>query len=97
MMNIFIHLDTYHMNIEEVSMAKGFADAGTHLGYVHVSESNPGAPGRGYVGLGWQLFGAQVGRVGWCVDAEKFVYLASEIASGLGDLVSGYGRSCKRD
>ena len=38
MMNIFIHLDTYHMNIEEVTMAKGFADAGTHLGYVHVSE-----------------------------------------------------------
>ena len=73
MMNIFIHLDTYHMNTEEVSMAKGFA------------------------GLGWQLFEAQVGRVGWCVDAEKFVYLASEIASGLGDLVSGYGRSCKRD
>jgi D-psicose/D-tagatose/L-ribulose 3-epimerase len=97
MMNIFIHLDTYHMNIEEVSTAKGFVDAGTHLGYGHVSEPNPGAHGRGYVGLGWQLFGAQVGRVGWCVDAEKFVYLASEIASGLGDLVSGYGRSCKRD
>ena len=79
MMNIFIHLDTYHMNIEEVSMAKGFVDAGR-------------------IGL-WavQLFEAQVGRVGWCVDAEKFVYLASEIASGLGDLVSGYGRSCKRD
>ena len=26
--NIFIHLDTYHMNIEEVGMAKRFADAG---------------------------------------------------------------------
>ena len=78
-------------------MAKGFADAGTHLGYMHVSVSNPGAPGWGYVGLGWQLFEAQVGRVGWRFDAEKFVYLASEIASGLGDLVSGYGRSCGRD
>jgi D-psicose/D-tagatose/L-ribulose 3-epimerase len=40
MMNIFIHLNTYHKNIEEVSMAKGFVDAGTHLSYVHVSESN---------------------------------------------------------
>ena len=45
--NIFIHLDTYHMNIREVIMAKGFADAGEHLGYVHLSESNWGVPGRG--------------------------------------------------
>ena len=45
--NVFVHLDTYHMNIEEVSMAQGFADAGEHLGYVHLSESNRGVPGRG--------------------------------------------------
>ena len=55
-----------------------------------LSESNRGVRAGSFLG-------AQVGRVGWCVDAEKFVYLASEIASGLGDLVSGYGRSCKRD
>ena len=35
------------MNIEEVSMAKGFANAGGHLGYVHLSEPNRGVPGRG--------------------------------------------------
>lgn len=45
--NIFIHLDTYHMNIEEVGMAKCFADAGEHLGHVYFSESNRGVPGRG--------------------------------------------------
>ena len=47
--NAFIHLDTYHMNIEEVSMAEGFADAGKHLGYVHLSESNRGVPGLGTI------------------------------------------------
>ena len=45
--NIFIHLDTYHMNIEEVGMAKRFADAKEHMGYVYLSESNRGVPGRG--------------------------------------------------
>ena len=47
--NIFIHLDTYHMHIEEVSFADGFRDAARYLGYVHVSESNRGQPGRGMV------------------------------------------------
>ncbi|SMC82310.1 sugar phosphate isomerase/epimerase family protein [Primorskyibacter flagellatus] len=50
--NLFIHLDTYHMNIEEVSFAQGFADCGPHLGYVHLSESNRGAPGTGMID--WQ-------------------------------------------
>jgi len=47
--NVFIHLDTYHMNIEEQSMADGFRDCGAFLGYVHLSESNRAAPGRGCV------------------------------------------------
>ena len=47
--NVFIHLDTYHMNIEERSMAQGFRDCGAFLGYVHLSESNRGAPGNGCV------------------------------------------------
>ena len=47
--NVFVHLDTYHMNIEEVSYAKGFRDCGEFLGYVHLSESNRGAPGAGTI------------------------------------------------
>jgi D-psicose/D-tagatose/L-ribulose 3-epimerase len=45
----FVHLDTYHMNIEE----KGFRDpivaTGDLLGYVHLSESDRGTPGTGNV------------------------------------------------
>ncbi|OIP87877.1 MAG: xylose isomerase [Rhodobacterales bacterium CG2_30_65_12] len=48
--NVFIHLDTYHMNIEEKSYAQGIRDCGSFLGYVHLSESNRGTPGAGTIG-----------------------------------------------
>jgi len=47
--NVFIHLDTYHMNIDERSFTAGFRDCGPFLGYVHLSESNRAAPGHGTV------------------------------------------------
>src|ERR671917_780369 len=47
--NVFVHLDTYHMNIEE----KGFYDpivaSGTRMHYIHLSESDRGTPGTGNV------------------------------------------------
>ncbi len=47
--NVFIHLDTYHANIEEVSFARGIRDCGEFLGYVHLSESHRGTPGAGTI------------------------------------------------
>jgi D-psicose/D-tagatose/L-ribulose 3-epimerase len=47
--NVFIHIDTYHMNIEEASFSQGFRDCGPFLGYVHLSESNRGTPGAGTI------------------------------------------------
>ena len=81
--NVFVHLDTYHMNIEEVGMAQGFADAGEHLGYVHLSESNRGVPGRGT--LDWKGTFAGLKDVGYdgTLTLESFVHLAPETASGL--------------
>ncbi|OQM74189.1 sugar phosphate isomerase/epimerase family protein [Manganibacter manganicus] len=49
--NIFIHLDTYHMHIEEESFSSGFEAAAPFLGYLHVSEANRGVPGQGM--LNW--------------------------------------------
>ncbi|MEM1050375.1 MAG: sugar phosphate isomerase/epimerase family protein [Pseudomonadota bacterium] len=81
--NVFIHLDTYHMNIEEAGMAEGFADAGEHLGYVHLSESNRGVPGKGTLDWAGTFKGlAEVDFEG-TMTLESFVYLAPEIASGL--------------
>lgn len=45
--NIVIHLDTYHMNIEEDDFAGPVRLAGRRLGYVHIGESH-----RGYLGSG---------------------------------------------
>jgi D-psicose/D-tagatose/L-ribulose 3-epimerase len=45
--NVLLHLDTYHMNIEEDGMEKSVFAAGDRLGFVHIGESH-----RGYLGTG---------------------------------------------
>jgi D-psicose/D-tagatose/L-ribulose 3-epimerase len=45
--NVVVHLDTYHMNIEETDLAAPVRLCGDRLGYVHVGESH-----RGYLGTG---------------------------------------------
>lgn len=45
--NVGVHLDTYHMNIEEPDMFQPVLDAADKLFYVHVGESH-----RGYLGSG---------------------------------------------
>ena len=45
--NVYAHLDTYHMNIEEGFVGKAIEDCGVRLGYFHIGESH-----RGYLGTG---------------------------------------------
>ncbi|MDM0078807.1 sugar phosphate isomerase/epimerase family protein [Variovorax sp. J2P1-59] len=45
--NVKVHLDTYHMNIEESDLESALIDTGEMLGYFHIGES-----GRGYLGAG---------------------------------------------
>ena len=45
--NVKVHLDTYHMNIEETDFLRPVLACGERLGYVHIGESN-----RGYLGSG---------------------------------------------
>jgi D-psicose/D-tagatose/L-ribulose 3-epimerase len=45
--NVYVHLDTYHMNIEEPDMVSPVLRCGDRLGYVHIGESH-----RGYLGSG---------------------------------------------
>jgi D-psicose/D-tagatose/L-ribulose 3-epimerase len=51
--NVVVHLDTYHMNIEETDMVRPVLASGDRLGYVHICESH-----RGYLGSGNVDFGA---------------------------------------
>lgn len=58
-----VHLDTYHMNIEEADMSGVVLDVGDRLGYVHIGESN-----RGYLGAGtvdFDTFFSALQRVGY--------------------------------
>ncbi|WP_310964651.1 sugar phosphate isomerase/epimerase family protein [Nocardioides terrisoli] len=51
--NLCVHLDTYHMNIEEPDLFTPVLTAGERLGYVHIGESH-----RGYLGSGTVDFDA---------------------------------------
>lgn len=81
--NLFIHLDTYHMNIEELSFAQGFGACGAHLGYVHLSESNRGAPGRGMVD--WDAAFSALAAIGYdgIATLESMNQVHPDIASAL--------------
>lgn len=47
--DMFIHFDTYHMNIEEAGFSGPITEAGPLCAYIHMSESNRGIPGQGNV------------------------------------------------
>lgn len=47
--NLKIHLDTFHMNIDEANLADAVHKAGDLLVNMHVSDSNREAPGRGHI------------------------------------------------
>jgi D-psicose/D-tagatose/L-ribulose 3-epimerase len=46
---VVIHLDTYHMNIEESDLASPVREVGQRLGYVHIGENHRGYLGSGHI------------------------------------------------
>ncbi|WP_432349744.1 sugar phosphate isomerase/epimerase (plasmid) [Shinella yambaruensis] len=61
--NVFLHLDTFHMNIEEADVGLAIRHAAGKIGYLHIGESH-----RGYLGTGTidfpAIFDALV-AIGW--------------------------------
>ena len=57
--NLVVHLDSYHMNIEENDFRDPVFDAGDLLGYVHIGENHRGYLGQGHVNFP-ELFEALV-------------------------------------
>lgn len=47
--NLVLHLDTFHMNIEEQGFYDTVVEAGPWLRYIHMAESDRGMPGAGNV------------------------------------------------
>ena len=81
--NIFLHLDTYHMNIEEKGAGNGIIDGREHLRYIHLSESDRGTPGAGT--CDWDEIFATLKAVGFKggLAMESFINMPPELAYGL--------------
>jgi D-psicose/D-tagatose/L-ribulose 3-epimerase len=83
MANVFVHLDTFHMNIEEKGAANGILSARNHLKYMHMSESDRGTPGYGNVP--WDAIFACLAATGFKggLTLESFVSMPSEMAGDI--------------
>jgi D-psicose/D-tagatose/L-ribulose 3-epimerase len=81
--NMFIHLDTYHMNIEEKGAGNGILDARKYLKYIHLSESDRGTPGYGT--CDWDEVYSTLAAIGFTggLAMESFINMPPEVAYGL--------------
>ena len=81
--NMFIHLDTYHMNIEEKGAGNGILDARDYIKYIHLSESDRGTPGEGT--CDWDEIFATLRAIGFKggLAMESFINMPPEVAYGL--------------
>ena len=81
--NMFLHLDTYHMNIEERGAGNGILIGRDHLRYIHLSESDRGTPGQGT--CDWDEIFATLAAIGFDggLAMESFINMPPEIAHGL--------------
>lgn len=78
--NVFLHLDTYHMNIEEESFREAIQRAGSRLEYIHLSESHRGTPGTGTVD--WDAVFAGLAAIDFrgALTMESFADINPDIA-----------------
>jgi D-psicose/D-tagatose/L-ribulose 3-epimerase len=71
--NVKVHLDTYHMNIEEKDFYAATLQAGEHLIHYHLCENDRGIPGTGQVD--WDGIFRALAEIGYQGNAalESFV------------------------
>lgn len=81
--NMFVHIDTYHMKIEEKGAGNGILDARDHLRYIHLSESDRGTPGWGT--CDWDEIFATLAAIGFKggLAMESFINMPPEVGYGL--------------
>lgn len=77
--NMGVHLDTYHMNIEEPSIGDAIRLAGDNLKHFHTGENNRTAPGRGH--LDWKEISRALKDIGYRgrIVSEPFVKMGGEV------------------
>src|SRR6266508_4362100 len=83
--NVVVHLDTYHMNIEEGDLARPVYECGERLGYVHVGESH-----RGYLGSGtvdFRTFFRALTAVGYAGPITFESFSSAVVSEGLSNML----------
>jgi len=84
--NVVVHLDSYHMNIEEQDLVSPVLEAGNKLGYVHIGASHRGPLGTGNIDFD-SFFGA-LAKIGYkgTITFESFssTVVAPDLSSTLG-------------
>lgn len=92
--NVFLHLDTFHMNIEEADVGLAIRHAADRIGYVHIGESH-----RGYLGTGSIDFSSifdALEAIGWA-DYVTFESFSSAIVDENLSLKTGIWRDLWTD
>lgn len=78
--HVGLHLDTFHMHLEERNSGEAIRQAGERLYHLHACENDRGVPGRGQVR--WPAVAAALGDVGYdgFVVIESFTPTVTSIA-----------------
>lgn len=81
--HIKLHLDTFHMNIEEDCISDGILTAGNYLGHFHCVENNRKVPGEGHIPWAEVRKALQAVNYHGYLVTEAFVNPAGEVGRGL--------------
>ncbi len=79
--NLFVHADTYHMNIEEEGFYKPFVENADAVNYVHMSESHRGLVGTGTVNWDEVFRGLKDASFSGSLVLESFAAINPDIAA----------------
>ncbi|MBX7431738.1 sugar phosphate isomerase/epimerase [Mycobacterium sp. Y57] len=79
--NVIIHLDTYHMNIEEDDFVTPVHDCGDRLGYVHIGENHRGYLGSGHIDF--RAFFGALADIGYTGPLTFESFSSAVVAPGL--------------
>ena len=79
--NVLVHLDTYHMNIEEDDLVRPVLEAGDRLGYVHIGENHRGYLGSGH--LDFTSFFHALADIGYTGPVTFESFSSAVVAAGL--------------
>ncbi len=81
--NVWVMLDTFHMNIEEISISAAIRSAGKKLGHFHTGECNRMVPGKGR--MPWREIGEALRETGYDkrVVMEPFVNMGGQVGQDI--------------